>query len=404
MYTPDFTAPRVLTVSQLNFYIKSLIENDSKLNIVFLSGEISNLTDHYRSGHIYLSLKDEKSVIRAVMFAGNARNLRFKPTDGMKVICRGRVAVYEPTGQYQLYIEDMQPDGIGALTLAYEQLKKKLAEKGIFDASHKKPLPKFPKTVGVITSPTGAAVQDIRNILYRRFPCVNIVMCPVLVQGDSAPEQLVRAVKTLDMYKACDVIIIGRGGGSIEDLWAFNDETLANAIYDCTIPVISAVGHETDFTICDFVSDMRAPTPSSAAELAVPDKSELMSFYSSQLQYLSSFMDSQFRKSSSQLIDFQRRISLVSPQSKIEKYEKNMELLLNKSQNLINEKYNEKSNDITKISAKLESLNPLSILSRGYSIAEKDGSVITSSSQLNKGDNFTLEFSDGKINATVNGD
>ena len=404
MYTPDFTAPRVLTVSQLNFYIKSLIENDSKLNIVFLSGEISNLTDHYRSGHIYLSLKDEKSVIRAVMFSGNARNLRFKPTDGMKVICRGRVAVYEPTGQYQLYIEDMQPDGIGALTLAYEQLKKKLADKGLFDVSHKKPLPRFPKTVGVITSPTGAAVQDIRNILYRRFPCINIVMCPVLVQGDSAPEQLVRAVKTLDMYNACDVIIIGRGGGSIEDLWAFNDETLANAIYDCKIPVISAVGHETDFTICDFVSDMRAPTPSAAAELAVPDKAELMSYYSSQLQYLSSFMDSQFRKNSSRLIDFQRRISLVSPQSRIDKYEKNIELLLNKSQNIVNEKYSEKSNEITKISAKLESLNPLSVLSRGYSIAEKDGVVITSSSQLNKGDNFTLEFSDGKINATVNGD
>ena len=404
MYTPDFTAPRVLTVSQLNFYIKSLIENDSKLNIVFLSGEISNLTDHYRSGHIYLSLKDEKSVIRAVMFSGNARNLRFKPTDGMKVICRGRVAVYEPTGQYQLYIEDMQPDGIGALTLAYEQLKKKLADKGLFDSAHKKPLPRFPKTVGVITSPTGAAVQDIRNILYRRFPCVNIVMCPVLVQGDSAPEQLVRAVKTLDMYNACDVIIIGRGGGSIEDLWAFNDETLANAIYDCKIPVISAVGHETDFTICDFVSDMRAPTPSAAAELAVPDRAELMSYYSSQLQYLSSFMDSRFRKNSSRLIDFQRRISLVSPQSRIDKYEKNIELLLNKSQNIVNEKYSEKSNEITKISAKLESLNPLSVLSRGYSIAEKDGVVITSSSQLNKGDNFTLEFSDGKINATVNGD
>lgn len=404
MYTPDFTAPRVLTVSQLNFYIKSLIENDSKLNIVFLSGEISNLTDHYRSGHIYLSLKDEKSVIRAVMFSGNARNLRFKPTDGMKVICRGRVAVYEPTGQYQLYIENMQPDGIGALTLAYEQLKKKLADKGLFDSAHKKPLPRFPKTVGVITSPTGAAVQDIRNILYRRFPCINIVMCPVLVQGDSAPEQLVRAVKTLDMYNACDVIIIGRGGGSIEDLWAFNDETLANAIYDCKIPVISAVGHETDFTICDFVADMRAPTPSAAAELAVPDKAELMSYYNSQLQYLSSFMDSQFRKNSSRLIDFQRRISLVSPQSRIDKYEKNIELLLNKSQNIVNEKYSEKSNEITKISAKLESLNPLSVLSRGYSIAEKDGVVITSSSQLNMGDNFTLEFSDGKINATVNGD
>ena len=206
------------------------------------------------------------------------------------------------------------------------------------------------------------------------------------------------------MYNACDVIIIGRGGGSIEDLWAFNDETLANAIYDCKIPVISAVGHETDFTICDFVADMRAPTPSAAAELAVPDKSELMSYYNSQLQYLSSFMDSRFRKSSSRLIDFQRRISLVSPRTKIDKYEKNIELLLNKFQNSVNEKYIKKSNEITKISAKLESLNPLSVLSRGYSIAEKDGDVITSSSQLNKGDNFTLEFSDGKINATVNGD
>lgn len=404
MYTPDFTAPKVLSVSQLNFYIKSLIENDAKLNIVFLSGEISNLTDHYRSGHIYLSLKDEKSVIRAVMFSGNARNLRFRPADGMKVICRGRVAVYEPTGQYQLYIEDMQPDGIGALTLAYEQLKKKLSEKGLFDSSHKKPLPKFPRTIGVITSPTGAAVQDIRNILYRRFPCVNIVMCPVLVQGSNAPEQLVRAVRTLDMYNACDVIIIGRGGGSIEDLWAFNSEELANAIYDCKIPVISAVGHETDFTICDFVSDMRAPTPSAAAELAVPDKTELMSYYNSQLQYLSSLTDSKIRQNSLFLIDCQRRISLVSPQAKIDEYTKSLDSIIVKTQKITNEIYNEKSTSIMRISSKLEGLNPVSILSRGYSIAQKDGCVITSSSQLNAGDRFTLELSDGKINATVNGD
>lgn len=404
MYTPDFTAPKVLSVSQLNFYIKSLIENDPKLNIVFLTGEISNLTDHYRSGHIYLSLKDEKSVIRAVMFAGNARNLRFKPADGMKVICRGRVALYEPNGQYQLYIEDMQPDGIGALTLAYEQLKKTLSEKGIFDSERKKPLPKFPKTVGVVTSPTGAAVQDILNILYRRFPCINVVMCPVLVQGENAPAQLVRAVKTLDEHNACDVIIIGRGGGSIEDLWAFNSEELAYAIYDCKIPVISAVGHETDFTICDFASDMRAPTPSAAAELAVPDKEELLSYYSSQLHYVSSLTDLKIRQGNNIIADFRRRLSLVSPKAKIIDSEKKIDFLNNSLQKRITEIYNLKSNAVSNIASKLEGLNPLSVLARGYSIAEKDGKVISSKTQLEKDDEFTLEFSDGKIKAKVTGE
>lgn len=404
MYKPDFTAPRVLSVSQLNFYVKSIIENDPKLNLVFLSGEISNLTDHYRSGHIYLSLKDEKSVIRAVMFSGNARNLRFKPVDGMKVICHGRVSVYEPTGQYQLYIEDMQPDGIGALSLAYEQLKEKLSKKGYFDPAHKKALPKFPTAIGVVTSPTGAAVQDILNILRRRFPCVNVIMCPVLVQGENAPFQLVRAVQTLDKYNLCDLIIIGRGGGSIEDLWAFNDEALADAIYQCKIPVISAVGHETDFTICDFVSDMRAPTPSAAAEIAVPEKSELMSYYNSQYQYVSSIVDARIRQYNLDLIDFKRRLALSTPQSKISEYENKLENLTVKLKNIISETYNESSASLAKTSAKLESLNPVSVLSRGYSIAEKDGAVIFSCKQLGKGDIFTLEFSDGKINATVNGD
>lgn len=404
MYKPDFTAPRVLSVSQLNFYVKSIIENDPKLNLVFLSGEISNLTYHYRSGHIYLSLKDEKSVIRAVMFSGNARNLRFKPVDGMKVICHGRVSVYEPTGQYQLYIEDMQPDGIGALSLAYEQLKEKLSKKGYFDPAHKKALPKFPTAIGVVTSPTGAAVQDILNILRRRFPCVNVIMCPVLVQGENAPFQLVRAVQTLDKYNLCDLIIIGRGGGSIEDLWAFNDEALADAIYQCKIPVISAVGHETDFTICDFVSDMRAPTPSAAAEIAVPEKSELMSYYNSQYQYVSSIVDARIRQYNLDLIDFKRRLALSTPQSKISEYENKLESLTVKLKNIISETYNESSASLAKTSAKLESLNPVSVLSRGYSIAEKDGAVIFSCKQLGKGDIFTLEFSDGKINATVNGD
>ena len=404
MYTPEFKAPRVLSISQLNFYIKSLIENDPKLNIVFVTGEISNLTDHYRSGHIYLSLKDEKSVIRAVMFAGNARNLRFKPADGMKVICRGRIAVYEPNGQYQLYIEDMQPDGIGALTLAYEQLKKSLAEKGLFDNAHKKPIPKFPKTVGVITSPTGAAVKDILNVLNRRFPSVDIVMCPVLVQGDSAPPQLVRAVKTLDENNVCDVIIIGRGGGSIEDLWAFNNEELAYAIYNCKIPVISAVGHETDFTICDFVSDMRAPTPSVGAELAVPDKEELMAYYKSQLQYISSMIDLKQRRLSNLITDMQRRLALVSPQKKISDYENKLRYYNDTIQKLVSEIYNEKANQITTLSSKLETLNPLSILSRGYSIAEKDGKVISLKTDLKLNDEFTLKLSDGKITAKVTGE
>jgi exodeoxyribonuclease VII large subunit len=404
MYTPEFTKPKILSVSQLNFYIKSILENDPKLNFVFLTGEISNLTNHYRSGHIYLSLKDEKSVIRAVMFAGNARGLRFKPMDGMKVICRGRVALYEPSGQYQLYIEDMQPDGIGALTLAYEQLKNSLAEKGMFDAAHKKPLPKFPQTVGVITSPTCAAVQDIRNILYRRFPCINVVMCPVLVQGDNAPSQLVNAVKALDENNACDVIIIGRGGGSIEDLWAFNSEELAYAIYNCKIPVISAVGHETDFTICDFVADLRAPTPSAAAELAVPDKNELMTYYQSQLQYISSITDVKIKTCSNEIQDIHRRLSLVSPQTKISEYQRTVENLSNTADKLISDALTAHENKIKTLAAKLEGLNPISVLSRGYSIAEKDGQVINSKSQLKQNDCFTLEFSDGKINAKAIGE
>lgn len=404
MQTPEFTAPKVLSVSQLNFYIKSLVENDQRLNLVLLTGEISNLTNHYRSGHIYFSLKDEKSVIRAVMFAGNARNLRFKPMDGMKIICRGRISIYEPSGQYQILVEDMQPDGVGALTLAYEQLKQRLAEQGLFDNAHKKKLPEFPKTVGVITSPTGAAVQDIRNILYRRFPCVNIVMCPVLVQGDNASKQLVRAVQLLDEYQACDVIIIGRGGGSIEDLWAFNSEELVYAIYNCKIPVISAVGHETDFTICDFVSDMRAPTPSAAAELAVPDKKELISYYNSQLQYITSVKDLKVKQCNNILTDFSRRLSLVSPQSKINEYKKIFADKSNFFRKTISEIYNEKSSSILKLSSKLEGLNPVSVLARGYSIAEKDGQVVSSKSQLKINDEFSLELSDGKIKAIVTGD
>lgn len=404
MYSPQIQKPRVLSVSQINFYIKSIIENDGSLQFVLVTGEISNLTVHQRNGHIYLSLKDSNSVISAVMFAGNARRLKFRLENGMKVICRGRISVYEPSGRYQLYIEDMQPDGVGALTLAFEQLKKSLAQKGLFDNAHKKPLPKFPKTIGVITSPTGAAVQDITNIIRRRFPSADIVLAPVLVQGESAPEQLVRAVNKFSASKIADVVIIGRGGGSAEDLWAFNDEQLAYAVYNCETPIISGVGHETDFTICDFVADVRASTPSAAAELAVPDRQELMSYYFKQKQYISAMLDRKIKTAQLRLENQQRRMSASSPKLKAEQLEKQLSAKSEKLTRFMNIYISNKENKLIAAKGKLDGLNPLNVLNRGYAIAEKDEKIITSSKQLKNGDDFTVILSDGKINAKVCGE
>lgn len=404
MYSLQIQKPRVLSVSQINFYIKSIIENDGSLQFVLVTGEISNLTVHQRSGHIYLSLKDSNSVISAVMFAGNARRLKFRLENGMKVICRGRISVYEPSGRYQLYIEDMQPDGVGALTLAFEQLKKSLAQKGLFDNAHKKPLPKFPKTIGVITSPTGAAVQDITNIIRRRFPSADIVLAPVLVQGESAPEQLVRAVNKFSASKIADVVIIGRGGGSAEDLWAFNDEQLAYAVYNCETPIISGVGHETDFTICDFVADVRASTPSAAAELAVPDRQELMSYYFKQKQYISAMLDRKIKTAQLRLENQQRRMSASSPKLKAEQLEKQLSAKSEKLTRFMNIYISNKENKLIAAKGKLDGLNPLNVLNRGYAIAEKDEKIITSSKQLKDGDDFTVILSDGKINAKVCGE
>lgn len=404
MYSPQIQKPRVLSVSQINFYIKSIIENDGSLQFVLVTGEISNLTVHQRSGHIYLSLKDSNSVISAVMFAGNARRLKFRLENGMKVICRGRISVYEPSGRYQLYIEDMQPDGVGALTLAFEQLKKSLAQKGLFDNAHKKPLPKFPKTIGVITSPTGAAVQDITNIIRRRFPSADIVLAPVLVQGESAPEQLVRAVNKFSVSKIADVVIIGRGGGSAEDLWAFNDEQLAYAVYNCETPIISGVGHETDFTVCDFVADVRASTPSAAAELAVPDRQELMSYYFKQKQYISAMLDRKIKTAQLRLENQQRRMSASSPKLKADQLEKQLSAKSEKLTRFMNTYISDKENKLIAAKGKLDGLNPLNVLNRGYAIAEKDEKIITSSKQLKDGDDFTVILSDGKINAKVCGE
>ena len=403
MTTPDFLKPRIISVSQLNYYVKSLLDNDAHLSSVFVTGEISNLTDHYRSGHIYFSLKDNNCVIKAVMFAGNARNLKFKPQEGMKIIARGRVSLYEPSGNYQFYVEDMQPDGIGELTIAFEQLKKKLSEKGIFDQSHKKPIPKFPQTIGVITSPTGAAIQDIKNILSRRFPSADIVLCPVLVQGESASAQLVNAVNIFNEYDCADVIIIGRGGGSIEDLWAFNSEELAYAIYASNIPVISAVGHETDFTICDFVSDLRAPTPSAAAELAVPDKEELIAYYNSQKQYLTSILDNKISKANRVLSEYKLVLNENSPEKQIAKYNENISLFRNRLESLMNEKLNTAFEKIHKNGGKLEALNPVSVLQRGYSVAEKDGKIVSSVNDVKTDDILNITLKDGKIITKVQG-
>lgn len=397
MTNPDFMKPRIISVSQLNYYVKSLLDNDAHLSGIFVTGEISNLKDHYRSGHIYFSLKDRNAVVSAVMFSGNARNLKFKLEEGMKVIAFCRASLYEVTGNYQIYVEDIQPDGIGALTIAFEQLKKKLEDKGLFSPEHKKPIPKFPKTVGVITSPTGAAVQDIRNILTRRFPGVDIVLCPVLVQGAGAPAQLINAVNLFNEYDCADVIIIGRGGGSIEDLWAFNDENLAYAIYASNIPVISAVGHETDFTICDFVSDLRAPTPSAAAELAVPDRDELISHYNSQRQYLNSIFDNKLSKLSKNLSDIKTSLSKYSPEKTINLFDVRLNNLSERAKNTVNREFTEYSEKTKKLGAKLEALNPVSVLQRGYSIAEKDGKMINSVKELKIDDEITLTFKDGKV-------
>ena len=399
MYTPKMTKPSVLSVSQLNYYIKSLLENDPRLQFVMLSGEISNLTDHYRSGHIYLSLKDERSIIRAVMFAGNARRLKFRPQDGMKVLCRGRISLYEPSGQYQLYIEDMQPDGVGALALAFEQLKQRLEAQGLFDPSRKKPLPRFPKTVGVITSPTGAAIQDIRNILYRRYPCVNMLFYPVTVQGDGAPPQLINALRQMDRSGLCDVIIIGRGGGSAEDLWAFNDEGLAREIYGCRTPVISAVGHEVDFTISDFVADMRAPTPSAAAELAVPDREELTAYYRSQAQYLAHLAENRVRVEDNLLLRFRQRMDRSGPEERSRRLWQYYQLTAKKLEGVFQRKISDKELNLRRNAAKLEMLNPLSVLARGYALAEQDGVIVKTAAQLDKEKPFTLTFADGKLNA-----
>lgn len=386
----------VLSVSQLNRYIKMNFDADENLANIFISGEISNFTNHYRTGHLYFTLKDDSAAVRAVMFNSSAKRLKFMPEDGMKVIARGRVSVYEASGQYQLYVDDMQPDGVGALNLAYEQLKEKLQKEGLFSELHKKPLPPYPEKVGVITSPTGAAVRDIINVLGRRFPYAEIVFCPVLVQGDGAHLQLTDAVNLFNSERAADVIIIGRGGGSIEDLWEFNDEGLARAVYNSEIPVISAVGHETDFTICDFAADMRAPTPSAAAELAVPDANEL--------QYaLSALKNRMFLNVSSGIADRRSRLEyltskgvLKSPDEMLSNRSQRLDTAFSKMLSSYENRIGGKKVEFISAATALSKLDPMSVLMRGFAfVSDKSGKNVYSSQALAKGDKINVRFHDG---------
>lgn len=386
----------VLSVSQLNRYIKMNFDADENLANIFISGEISNFTNHYRTGHLYFTLKDDSSAVRAVMFNSSAKRLKFMPEDGMKVIARGRVSVYEASGQYQLYVDDMQPDGVGALNLAYEQLKEKLQKEGLFSELHKKPLPPYPEKVGVITSPAGAAVRDIINVLGRRFSYAEIVFCPVLVQGDGAHLQLTDAVNLFNSERAADVIIIGRGGGSIEDLWEFNDEGLARAVYNSEIPVISAVGHETDFTICDFVADMRAPTPSAAAELAVPDANEL--------QYaLSALKNRMFLNVSSGIADRRSRLEyltskgvLKSPDEMLSNRSQRLDTAFSKMLSSYENRIGGKKVEFISAATALSKLDPMSVLMRGFAfVSDKNGKNVYSSQALEKGDKINVRFHDG---------
>lgn len=397
-----YNAPLVLSVSQLNRYVKSRMDADENLFNVFLVGEISNFTDHYKTGHFYFSLKDEEAQIKAVMFRQNALKVKFRPENGLRVIVRGRVSLYEAAGSYQVFVDDMQPDGVGALNLAFEQLKERLEREGLFDAAHKKPLPRFPERIGVITSETGAAVQDILNILGRRFPYAQVVLAPVLVQGEGAPAQLIDALQSFNAFKNVDVIILGRGGGSAEDLWAFNDERLAYAVYRSQIPVISAVGHETDFTICDFVADFRAPTPSTAAELAVPDQMQLRAEIHTLLSRMQRTVTNNLREQRLRLEQSTQKSVLKNPNVYFDT--KRMQLISVSTQFDALEKaiLHRARIRLQENAAKLQALSPLSVLARGYSVTTlADGTVVHSANQLSENTEITVQLADGKAACTV---
>ena len=389
----------IMTVADVNEYIKNLVEGDSKLNNIYVKGEISNFTNH-KTGHFYFTVKDEKSKLQAVMFGGSSK-LKFMPENGMKVILYGRISAYVQSGQYQIYCEDIEPDGVGSLYLAYEQLKAKLESEGLFDPRNKKNLPKVPLRIGIITSPTGAAVRDMINVLTRRFNMAKIILFPVLVQGANAPAQLASGIKYFNAQRSVDLIIIGRGGGSIEELWAFNDEQLARVIAASALPVISAVGHETDFTICDFVADLRAPTPSAAAELAVPDTGELKKQLLNVEKRMELLLANKIKNYREQIKSYESRKVLQNPLATID--DRKMQVLHAEKNLLAQIKIilGNKRAGFAAHSSKLEALNPLSIVTRGYSVAYSDGKILKKIEDVEIDSEINVKLSDGFVNAKV---
>lgn len=417
-----FLNDKYISVSQLTRYIKYKIDNDIHLNEVFLKGEISNFKAHSR-GHYYFTLKDENSRINAIMFSSQTKRLKFMPTDGMKVLVTGKISVFESTGQYQIYVNEMLEDGIGNLYIAFEQLKKKLELEGLFDSTKKKAIPKIPRRIGVVTAPTGAAIRDIISTIKRRWPLSEIFLFPALVQGEDAKEDIARQIKRADEYNL-DTLIVGRGGGSIEDLWAFNEECVARAIYDCKTPVISAVGHEVDFTIADFVADLRAPTPTGAAEMAVPQYQDVLNYISQLDIRLNKVIHNEITLYQDRLngilnrnifknprIIYQTKEMLYDQLYEKLKYQiinytkqKEQDLLRLKNSYIMQKPYqiiDNKSNKYLQLVSKLETLSPLLTIKRGYSITRMNGKVINSCKNIKKGDTLEVELQDGNVSTKV---
>ena len=392
---------QVMTITALNEYIRGKMDADALLNAVAVKGEISNYK-LYPSGHHYFTLKDENSALKCVMFKGNALRLRFRPENGMKIIAMGKVSVFPRDGAYQLYCTAMALDGIGDLYAAFEQLKKKLQAQGLFDPAHKKPIPKFPGTIGIITSSAGAAVHDMLRILNKRYPLAKVRLLPVRVQGVEAPGEIAAAIHYANYHRLADLLIVGRGGGSIEDLWAFNEEVVAHAIYDSEIPVISAVGHEPDVTISDFVADLRAATPSNAAELAVPDRDALSQTLDSISNAMANALSRQIRGYRQHLDVLSQSPALKSPTGYLEQKQRQLELMKNRLIAAENQNIARNTQRYIALTAKLDAMSPLKVLTRGYSMAQNDrGEVVRSVSQVELGERIGISFSDGKVYATV---
>ena len=394
-------AQQVLSISQINGYIQNKLDSDALLNAVAVRGEISNYK-MYPSGHHYFTLKDESAALKCVMFKGNAMRLRFRPENGMKVIAMGKISVYPRDGAYQLYCTAMAMDGVGDLYAAFEQLKKKLAAEGLFDPAHKKPLPKYPGTIGIITSSAGAAVHDMLRILRKRYPLTQVKLLPVRVQGVEAPGEIADAIRYANDHKLADLLIVGRGGGSIEDLWAFNDERVAHAIYQSEIPVISAVGHEPDVTISDYVADLRAATPSNAAELAVPDRENLTQTLDSMSSAMVNAMSRQIKSARQHLNVLSESAALRSPAGYLEQKKKTLELLKNRMISAQNQSLSRRKQRFIALTAKLDAMSPLKVLTRGYAMAQTEsGEVVRGISQVELGQRINVTLSDGKLSATV---